>query len=529
MMLKALIKKQLMEVNTWLLLDKTKGTRRSKGGIIGLALLYAFLFLVLGGMFCVFASELCEPLHEMGLDWLYFAMMGMMALLLGLFGSVFNTSATLYQAKDNALLLSMPIPPRYILAVRLFGVWIWSLIYEALVFVPALLIYWLCCPVNAVTIVCQLLLPVLMSLLILALACVLGWVVAKISAKTKRKSFVTVVMSLVFLAAYYLFYFRINEILQSVLVNAEAIGSVMGKIFPVYWMGKAGAGGILELLLFTALVCACMAVTIWAMSRSFLKMATISTASGRKAYRKAAMKAGNQDGALLKKELRRFGASATYMMNCGLGCLLFPVLGIAALIKANTILDVVALMGLGELLPALACAALCMCATMNNTTAPSVSLEGKQLWLAQSLPIQPWQALNAKLRLHLLINILPVVFCAVCICVALKLELLPSVLAVVIPMLFVLLSGVFGLAVNLKMPNLTWTNEAVPIKQSLSVTLALFGGWVFVIILGLGYLALGSVLGAVGYLIACGVLVAFLSAVLLRWLKTKGSQIFAWL
>lgn len=516
-----------MEVNTWLLLDKAKGTRRSKGGIIGLALLYAFLFLVLGGMFCVFATELCEPLHEMGLDWLYFAMMGLMALLLGLFGSVFNTSATLYQAKDNALLLSLPIPPRYILAVRLFGVWIWSLIYEALVFVPALLIYWLCCPVNAVVIVCQLLLPVLMSLLILALACALGWVVAKISAKAKRKSFVTVVMSIVFLAAYYLFYFRINEILQSVLVNAEAIGSVMGKIFPVYWMGKAGAGGILELLLFTVLVCACMAVTIWVMSRSFLKMATVSTTSGGKAYRKGAMKAGNQDGALLKKDLRRFGASATYMMNCGLGCLLLPVLGIAALIKADAILDVVALMGLGELLPALACAALCMCATMNNTTAPSVSLEGKQLWLAQSLPVQPWQVLKAKLRLHLLISLPPTVFCALCVCIALKLNLLSALFTVALPMVFTLLSGTFGLAVNLKMPNLTWTNEAVPIKQSASTMLALFGGWAFVIVLGVGYLALGNLLGTAGYLLACGVLIAALSAALLWWLKAKGTQIFS--
>ena len=527
-MLKALIKKQLMEVNTWLLQDKKKGTRRSKGGMIGYLLLYLFLFLILGGMFFMAGMGLCEPLHNMGMDWLYFAMMGLMALLLGLFGSVFNTSATLYQAKDNELLLSMPIPPRYILCVRLLGVWLWSLIYVALVFVPALLVYWMTCPLTAAGVICGIVLLVVLSLLVLALACALGWVVARISAKTKNKSLITMLLSIVFLAAYYLVYFRINEILQSVLANAEAIGSVMGKIFPVYWMGKAGAGGILELLLFTALVCACMTVTVWVMSRSFLKMATVSTASGRKAYRKAAMKAGNPDGALLRKELRRFGSSATYMMNCGLGCLLLPVLGIAALMKADAVLDVVALMGLAaELLPALACAALCMCATMNNTTAPSVSLEGKQLWLAQSLPVQPWQVLKAKLRLHLLISLPPTVFCALCVCIALKLNLLSALFTVALPMVFTLLSGAFGLAVNLKMPNLTWTNEAVPIKQSASTMLALFGGWAFVIVLGAGYLALGNLLGTAGYLAACGVLIVALSAALLWWLKARGSQIFS--
>ena len=34
----------------------------------------------------------------------------MIALALGIFGSVFNTFASLYQAKDNDLLLSLPIP-----------------------------------------------------------------------------------------------------------------------------------------------------------------------------------------------------------------------------------------------------------------------------------------------------------------------------------------------------------------------------------------------------------------------------------
>ena len=92
MMLKALIKKQLMEVNTWLLQDKKKGTRRSKGGILGYVILYVFLFGVLGMMFFGMGIGLCEPMHNMGLDWLYFSMMGMMALLLGLFGSVFNLS-----------------------------------------------------------------------------------------------------------------------------------------------------------------------------------------------------------------------------------------------------------------------------------------------------------------------------------------------------------------------------------------------------------------------------------------------------
>ncbi len=53
----------------------------------------------------------------LGYGWLYYALMGLLALAFGVFGSVFSTYAGLYQAKDNELLLSMPIPPRRILLV----------------------------------------------------------------------------------------------------------------------------------------------------------------------------------------------------------------------------------------------------------------------------------------------------------------------------------------------------------------------------------------------------------------------------
>ena len=43
-MTKALLKKQLMEVFSWVYFDRKNGKNRSKGGIIGYAALYLFLF-----------------------------------------------------------------------------------------------------------------------------------------------------------------------------------------------------------------------------------------------------------------------------------------------------------------------------------------------------------------------------------------------------------------------------------------------------------------------------------------------------
>ena len=55
--------------------------------------------------------------------WLYMALMGIVSVTLGVFGSVFNTFSTLYQARDNDLLFAMPITERSVLTARLSGVY----------------------------------------------------------------------------------------------------------------------------------------------------------------------------------------------------------------------------------------------------------------------------------------------------------------------------------------------------------------------------------------------------------------------
>ena len=58
---------------------------------------------------------------------------------------------------------------------------------------------------------------------------------------------------------------------------------------------------------------------------------------------------------------------------------------------------------------------ICLCgvASMNDMTAPSVSLEGKSLWLMQSLPVTPWQVLKAKLSMQIILTAVPMALCIV--------------------------------------------------------------------------------------------------------------------
>lgn len=529
-MTKALFKKQIQESFSWLYMDRKNGKNRTKSGLILYVVLYIWVFGILGFMFYMMAQALCEPLVQMELGWLYFAVMGLVAVVLGVFGSVFNTSAALYQAKDNDLLLSLPIPTGKILAMRLSGVYMMGLLYELIVMIPALILWFSINQPGWAGILFSLLLPFVLSVFILTLSCILGWGVAMVSSRVKNKSFVTVVLSLGFIGVYYYVYFQAYSILMNFLAKVDILAQNAKSIWnPLYHLGLAAEGNVKSMLLLTAAVAVIFLVVYFALWRSFLKLATSNRGAAKVRYKESTAKAGNADSALLRKEFRRFAGSSTYMMNCGLGIVFLVIAGLALLLRQEMVkATVYGMFGADHaFIPMLATAMVCILTTMNDMTAPSVSLEGKNIWLAQVLPVSGWQVLKAKLKMHLILTLLPTAFLVVCVEIVFGFAMIYRILFPVIAALFVVLMAELGLAVNLKMPNLNWTSEIAPVKQGVGVMIALFGGWAIVIGFGVLYIVLADFVSPLVYLIAVGVLLLVGTGILLLWLKNRGAKIFA--
>ena len=370
---------------------------------------------------------------------------------------------------------------------------------------------------------------VLISLIVLLLSCLLGWVVAKISLKLKHKSFVTVLVSLVFFGGYYFFYFKAQTLVEDLLANAAVYGErIRGAAYPLYLFGRVGAGDGAAMLVVSAVVLALFAA-LWALlRRSFLKIATATGRTERRRYREQTAVRRSTGAALLHKELGRFTASPNYMLNCGMGILMLPVAGGMLLWKSGELTAVLrAVPQVYDALPVLLAAVVCMMAAMNDMAAPSVSLEGKCLWQMQSLPVTPWQVLRAKLTMQLLLTAVPVAVCLVCAALAVPMTAAELAMLTAVSLLFTAFSALLGLFLGLRMPNLTWTREIIPIKQSASVAIALFGGWGYAAVLGGGYLLAGWHLGTVWYLgcFAAATLLACLALYL--WLKKRGGAVLA--
>ena len=526
-MIAALFKKQMMEVFSWIFKDRKNGKLRTEKGIAGYCLMYLVLFGFLGYMFYEMAAAICGPLLLADMGWLYWCLMGLLAIFLGVFGSVFNTYASLYLAKDNDLLLAMPIPPSRILAVRMAGVYAMGLMYELIVMIPAQIVWIHTADVSAAGIICTLCIPLVLSVLILVLSDFLGWVVALIAGKLRHKNIATVIITLGLLTGYYYAYGRGYGMIQEFVQSASTMGAKLKTpLYLMYQMGMAAGGSISAMAIFTAATAVLFAITWAVLSSGYLKLMTVNRGEVRKEYReKQAEKKHSVAMALWQKELRRFLGSATYMLNCGLGMILMPVSAAALVWKAGEIRLILSMLP-QELMPVFAAGAVCLIAAMNDLSAPSVSLEGKNLWLLQAMPVSGRQVLEAKLRFHFVMTIVPAVPLLIAVEWLIGAKPVEGLMIAVSAVLFIFFMAEVGLALNLKMPNLTWTSEAVPVKQSAGVMISLFGGWgLAAAAVGLG-MALKRYLGVAGCMAAVCLLYLVAGILLLRWIRTRGAEIF---
>ncbi len=494
--------------------------------------LFIYIFAVFGFMFYFASDMLFSAFAPLGLAWLGFSLMGIAATCFGVLGTVFLTNSMLYNAKDNELLLSMPIKPAHIIFSRIFTLYIMNFLYEAMILLPCFAAYIVRAGASFGVIFSALVLLAVLPLLSLALSLVLGFLVALCSGRMKNKSLVTVIVSVVFIVVYFYVVMQMQNYIAMLVANGEAIaGKIKAFVYPLYALGLAGTGNLLHLLIFTLCAAALFAAVCFIVCKSFIKLATMKKGGKTAVYREKEHKNRSAFGALLAKELAHFWASPTYLMNAGMGSVMMLIGAVALVFMSGDIKAIIAqLPFMAELLPLIAAAAICMVCSMNLITAPSISLEGKNMWLLRSLPVSAWSVLQSKLALHMLVSGVPSLVLALVCAVIFPMDIVCAVLLPVLALVLNLLFACIGLAVNLKHPSFDWTNEVVPVKQGLSILLTMLSGMGVTTFFVIAYLVLTMALSlhvpAALFLLVALLICGAFSALLYAWLYKRGTEIF---
>lgn len=502
-MLKILLKKQMTEAFRGFFYDAKNNRARSHNVTAIFILLYAFVLIgMVGGGLAFFGVQLAPAMASVDLLWFYDALFAMLALGLGVFGSVFNTFAGLYQGKDNDLLLSLPIPVRYILFSRLIGVYLMGLMFSGAVLLPTWIVRLIAAPFSVSALFGGLLQIVLISILVFVLTCLLGWVVAKLASKLKNRSILSVLIALPLLALYFFFYSKGTNSLQRIIENPETVNgsAIMGKAYPVYLIGQVGEGRPIPCLIVAAVILAAAFLTYLVLDRTFLKIATTPASAGKKRYKETSAKMRPLGLTALMRETRRFVSNAGYMLNLGLGTVFGPAVGVFAIVKGPAIAANMVENGLSENVIGIGLAGLIAVAcSMNAIAAPSVSLEGSGIDQIRSLPIPTKTVLLAKVENHLLFTLPAALLSSVLSVIGMRefLSVSTAVFVFVLPIAFTFFIAFYDLTLNLLMPNLHWTTEMTVIKQSAVILIAILSGPAIPLLMTIGGVALSAFLPAV--------------------------------
>ena len=529
-MFKTLLKKQLLEINRSFFYDAKKGRNRSKKGTIAYITFYVLLmFGYLGGLFGFLAHSLAAPLVSVGMGWLYFLIMGGIAIVLGIFGSVFSTYSSVYMSKDNDLLLSMPIPIKYILASRLAGVLVTGLLYSSVVLIPMTIMYIIAAPLSFASILGPIVFSFDVVLLVFILSTALGWVVAKASAKMKNKSLMTTIIALLGLALYYVVYFKLYKTIQVFIMNIQSAEiDVSGAMSILYNMGLAGCGKLIPMLVMTAATILVMTGVYVILSKTFIKIVTTKTGVAKIKYKETKAKQRGSDKALFFKEIKRLTSSSTIMLNCLLGSLIMVIAAIALFIKGNFLRDLLseAAPSLLYSLPIYMFGASTSIAATTFITSFSVSLEGSSLWISKTLPVSSLQILRAKFWSNVIFSAPCAVLMLLAAGTTLGFGILQILLLSLMTVVACFVQADFGLMLDLKRPNLRWTNETALVKQGLNPFLDMLLGWVESGLIIVSGIFIAPIIGVTPVLLIWAGLMIVLLVLLELWLKKKGTILF---
>ncbi len=531
-MFKTLLKKQFTELFQMYFINKKTGKARSSKSSVCFIILFVFILLSLAFSFFALAGGVGAGILGKGVDWVYFSLLCLLSVLLGTFGSVFNTYSALYLPKDNEFLLSLPIPVYKLLSVRITEVYIMSLIYTSVMWIPSVVAYFISPLVAERSFAFPVLLTLIIPFFVTVLSCILGFFVALISSKTKNKSFVTIIISLGFIGGYYFFYFKATDFLNNIQTHTDELqNAVKSYLHFSYVLGKGAAGDVKSFVITVVATVALFALCVLVLSKTYLKFTFSNYKTSSKSKKKEDFSVRSIKKSLLLREFKHISSEPMWLLNGGLGVVILLCAAVAAIIKADFIKETLVSLksqfpDIINALPVFIAVAVCVIVSMNTLLSVCVSIEGKQLWILKSLPVDYGEVLSAKKKTGIIINVPPAVLTVTVLGIVFGLSLPEILLSVVFVLIYTLFVQNAELFLSLKMPRFEWVNVTYLVKQSMPVTINLFGGWALCAVLGVGGYFLSRTLGSWLILTAYSVIIGTAYFFCYEYIRKNGVKIF---
>ena len=481
-----------MKHNGWLLLKtlflstsrtnsyRYSGDKKKKRRILGNAVGTGILHLMLIG----YCAAVCIGYGMIGIIDAAPVMCALMISALAFVFTFFKTNGYLFNFREYDMLMSLPFSSSTVAACKFLYMyvksmpWYLSISFSMMIGFgifarPAIYVY----PV-------WILLTGALPLIPLLAAAFLGFLIARISAGFRKTNLVQTVLifALIVLSFSARFFledmFRNEKVEETLEAVSAAMDRAAGIYLPAGWFSAAVAkgsfaGGLrligVSVLLFSAV--------FWIVGRSYRSInSALRSHAAARSFRLTEQKKRSVVRAIAFKEYKRMMGSTVYLTNVAVGEVLASLLGVVTLLIGFDRIVATVTNGapfdpsiLQPSIPFIVYFFIGMVAT----TACSPSLEGKNYWIVQSLPIEKKTLYQGKMLFNLYLTVPFSLFSTLCLCLSAKVSALNTVLYLILGLALCAFSTAWGCVCGTRHMRLDWENEVEVVKQGTAVTLYL--------------------------------------------------------
>lgn len=431
-----------------------------------------------------------------------------------MFFSVFKATNTLFNHDSYEMLAALPVHKSSVVFSRFIGMYITDLLLSIVLMTLGMVIYNNFIPLDILTIIYTIIGTLFLPLLPLVLATIISLGLAIITSRLKYKSIVYTVLSFMVIGAFYASSMMLASnsdvvnTIQLVDVTNIVTNLITSVYFPASWFIDAVNGSVFYLGIIVLVPSILFIIMISIFSEYYDGICSLLKVKVKKQnYKFEELETKSPLKALVFKEAKRYFDCSIYVINTVTGLVMMlaiPILfNVAGVEEFGIYKDlIVSYYPLVIVIPAL----------LMPTTCASISLEGKNWWLIKSLPIKQQDIYLSKIVFNLLVAAPFYLLTVILSIVLVPLSTINIIQVIFLPLIFIVLSSLVGLFINLKYPVFKWDNEAKVVKQGVST---LFTMLVDVIVVGIciailyfiGYdlvdigMTISGVIGIVGILL----------------------------
>ena len=494
--------------SNWKTMD-SKGRRRA----IGMAILYVFLVLYLGGMMFFLENRIIDVLMKIGpgphgMADLLVIMAVSLSMVATLLLAFFFILSSLYLGRDSAFLASMPIKTRVLLAARMTQVWISETLINAALILPACLLFGIRTGQDAGFYLRMVLVWLFGAMMPISIGSVVATLLARVSMLLKHREALLTIGGLALMVGYMMLSMSFGsmtsnaadggDMLAQLFMKNEGLVRAVTKFFPpAAWAVNGLQGNWGQLLLFMFASVASMALIILVLGIWYRKLSLMQaetpTVSGKKGIQKGAFSnAGSPLRALMSREIKQILRVPSYATNILPVCFMPVIMTVMMLFfigknvgdNGENLTQLLTAFDPVITMPILA-AIMAFAGDMNPALSTAVTREGRGHPYMIALPVSARTHIFSKMAVGYTLSAIGAVLSSVILMISMPSVAVLALLALVLALVFVYGCSCLALARDIKKPRLDWVTEQEAVKQSFGVLVSLLIGWAGLGILGL--------------------------------------------